>query len=100
METCGALIEHGTVPDIRCIEIAIEKYGEKRTLFLTQHIEKTEQNICYDRLLSKAICKKWNDKFVHHCLKRGAKFAAEDIWTVLKWTRDSRKFNLLKLMVS
>ena len=97
-----ALIQHGTVPDIRCIEVATEKYGEDRTLYLTQCIEeKTKHNnICYDSLLSKAICKKWNDRFVHHCLKQGAKFAAKDVWTVLKWTHDSRKYNLLKLIVS
>ena len=98
-----ALIKHGTVPDIKCIEVAIEKYDEDRTLYLTQCIEeKTKHNdICYNNLLSKAIiCKKWNDRFVHHCLKQGAKFAAEDVWTVLKWPNDSRKYNLLKLIVS
>ena len=97
-----ALIEHGTIPDVECIKVATEKYGENRTLYLTQHIEeKTKHsNICYDSLLSKAICKKWNDTFVHHCLRQGAKFAAKDIWTVLKWTHDSRKYNLLRQIVS
>ena len=95
-----ALIEHGTVPDIKCIEVATEKYGEDRTLYLTQCIEEKSKhnNICYNSLLSKAIRKKWNDRFVHHCL---AKFAAEDVWTVLKkWSHDSRKHNLLKLITS
>ena len=97
-----ALVEHGTVPDIKCIEVATEKYGEDRTLFLTHCIEeKTKHNnIRYNGLLSKAICKKWNDRFVRHCLKQGAKFAEEDVWTVLKWPNDSRKYDLLKLIVS
>lgn len=94
------LIEHGTVPDIKCIEIAIEQYGEERTLYLTHQVEKANHNICYDSLLSLAVCKKWNDKFVHHCLKQGAKFNPRDVWSVLKWTNDCRKQNLLKLMVS
>ena len=70
-----ALIEHGTVPDIKCIEVATEKYGEDRTLYLTQCIEeKTKHNnICYNSLLSKAIRKKWNDRFVHHWLRTRCK---------------------------
>ena len=77
-------------------------YGEDRILYLIQCIEeKTKHNnICYNNLLSKAICKKWNDRFVHHCLKRGAKFTPKDVWTVLKWPHDSRKQNLLKSIVS
>lgn len=99
-ELVEALIEHGTVPDIKCIEIAMEQYNEDRTLYVIQHIEKAEHNICYVSLLSLAIRKEWNDKFVSHCLKQGAKFAAKDIWTVLQWKNSPAKDNLLKLMVS
>lgn len=95
------LIEHGTVPDIKCIEIAIEQYGENRTLYLTHQVEKSNRNkICYDNLLSLAICKKWCGKFVDYCLKQGAKFSDKDTWTVLKWRKDSTKQILLKQIMS
>ena len=95
------LIEHGTVPDIKCIDIAVEKHDEHKTFFLIQQIEKTTQNkVCYDNLLSIAVHKKWSDRFVDYCLKKGSKFAAKDIWTVLRWADDSTKRNLLKLMMS
>ena len=96
------LIEHGTIPDIKCVDIAVKQYGEDRTFYLIQHIEKAKNNeICYNNFLSTAIHKKWSNKFIHHCLERGAKFAAKDIWTVLQWADDdSTKHNLLILMVS
>ena len=95
------LIEHGTVPDINCIYIAATQYGEDRAFFLIQCIEKVKDNkICYDNFLSMAIHKKWSDRFIRHCLERGAKFAAKDIWTVLQWPDDATKHNLLILMAS
>ena len=96
-----ALIKHGTIPDVGCIEIAMERYTEDRTFYLMQQVEKQgNQNICYDSHLSLAICKKWNDKFVSHCLKQGAQFTANNVWTVLQWKNSPAKDNLLKLMVS
>ena len=96
-----ALIKHGTIPDVECIEIAMERYTEDRTFYLMQQVEKQgNQNICYDSHLSLAICKKWNDKFVSHCLKQGAQFTAKNVWTVLQWKNSHAKDNLLKLMVS
>ena len=100
------LIEHGTIPDVKCIETAIEQYTEQRTLFLTQEIEKAQQaekadyNIGYDRLLSMAIHKKWCGKFVQHCLKKGAKFAAKDIWAILQWKSNSEKYILFESIVA
>lgn len=95
------LIAHGTVPDLKCIENAIEKYDEDKALFLTQEVEKDKHNnICYDHLLSMAIDKKWHDKFVQHCLKQGGKFAPKDVWGILHWKNDPVKDILLKQMVS
>ena len=96
-----ALIEHGTVPDIKCIEISIERYNEDRALFLTQQIEKAKHTICYDKLLCLAVYKAWNGKFVQHCLEKGAKFADKDIlWTMLQWKNKSTKDIMLNQLVS
>ena len=95
------LIEHGTLPDINCVDIAATQYGEDRAFYLIQCIEKVKNNkICYDNFLSMAIHKNWSDRFMHHCLEQGAKFTAKDIWTVLQWADDATKRNLLISMVS
>ena len=93
-----ALIEHGTVPDVRCTEVAMEHCSEDKALYLIKQVEKAKHSICYVTLLSSAIGKKWNDNFVRHCLKHGAKFAAKNIWTILQWGNCPEKDNLLKLM--
>ena len=96
-----ALIEHGTVPDVKCIEIAMAHCSnEDNALYLIKQVEKAQHSICYDTLLSLAIDKRWNNNFVSHCLKNGAKIAAKQVWTVLLWKNSPEKDNLLKLMVS
>ena len=95
-----ALIDHGTVPDVRCIKVAMEHCSEDNALYLIKQVEKAKHSICYVTLLSLAIGKKWNNNFVNHCLKHDAKFAAKDIWNVLQWGNSPEKDNLLKLMAS
>ena len=96
-----ALIEHGTVPDVRCIEIAMTHCSsEDDALYLIKQVEKAQHSICYNTLLSSAVDKRWNNNFVSHCLQYGAKLAAKQIWTVLLWKNSPEKDNLLKLMVS
>ena len=96
-----SLIKHGTVPDVKCVEISIEKHTEDRALYILEQLErKGNHNFPYNHLLSSAICKKWNDKFVSHCLKKGAQFTAKTIWMVLHWKNSPEKDNLFKVMVS
>ena len=102
-ELVEALIKHGTIPDIGCIETAMKWYTENNALYLMQQVEKIgNHNICYNNFLSSAICKQWNDKFVSHCLKQGAQFTDKHVWTVLQWKSCPEKdiVKLLKLMVS
>ena len=94
-----ALIEHGTIPDIRCIEVATKQFNENVAFFIVQAVEKDNHKICYDSLLSVAIDNKWNGEFVDHCLKQGAKFTAKDIFAVLQWKNEPSKNRLLELMV-
>ena len=101
-ELVEALIKHGTIPDVGCIETAMEQYTEDNALYLMQQVEKIDNhNICYNSFLSSAINKQWIDKFVGHCLKQGAQFTTEHVWTVLQqWKNCPEKDKLLKLMVS